>query len=336
MSTEQLSDLGKIEAIKRLYEGLPYKPFSEISFDTTGKAISVNSTRLLLEGIDFDLTYFPLEHLGYKSVITVTGELYAKLAHPRTLSVILGISAKLDYPQIQQIWKGIIRAAREHGYKNVNLDLIPSPNGLSISLSANAERSFLTEKRKPAAKSMDLICVSNNLGGAYLGLQVLERERQKFEESKQANFKPNLDAYKHLVSFYMKPEIDAKTLGLLEDEEMIPSHGYLVNKGLAEAVKRLCIDSGLGAKIYVDRLPFASNTFEVAKELGIDAISAVMNGGEDYRLLFTIPIDKHDKFRHDFQTFDIIGHLARPEVGPVIVSPDGVEFPIKAQGWEQK
>ena len=333
MTENTLEELGKIEAINLLYEGSGFKPISSLSFDTNGKAFCVNTNRLFIEGIDFDLTYFPLEHLGYKAVIAVSGELYAGLSHPRTLSIILGISAKLNIPQIKEIWKGIVRAAKEHGYLSVDLDLIPSPNGLSISISATGERSLLTHKRRTPAKSMDLICVSNNLGGAYLGLQILEREKKKFENSKETEFKPDLEEYKHLVGAYLKPEIEEKTLKLLEEEEIIPSHGYLVNKGLADAVKKLCRDSGLGAKIYVDRLPFANKSFDLSKELDIDAISLAMNGGEDYRLLFTIPISKHDKFRHDFQTFDIIGHLAKPEVGSVIVSPDGIEFPIKAQGW---
>ena len=330
-----LADLGKIEAINLLYTETTFKPTNSLFFDTEGRAFCVNANRLFIEGIDFDLTYFPLEHLGYKTVVAISGELYASLSHPRTLSVILGVSAKLDFPQIKTIWKGITRAAKEHGYSSINLDLVPSPNGLTISISGAGERSLLTEKRRMPAKSMDLICVSNNLGGAYLGLQILERERKKFEGKKETEFKPDLESYKHLVGAYLKPEIEAKTLGLLEEEEIIPSYGYLITKGLADAVKKLCRDSELGAKIYVDRLPFANKTFDLSKELDIDAISVAMNGGEDYRLLFTIPINKHDKFRHDFQTFDIIGHLAQPEVGPVIVSPDGVEFPIKAQGWEK-
>jgi thiamine-monophosphate kinase len=122
----------------------------------------------------------------------------------------------------------------------------------------------------------------------------------------------------------------------MEDAEIMPSHGYLVTRGLADAVKRLVRDSGLGAKVYVDKLPFAGKTFDLGKELNIDPISAALNGGEDYRLLFTIPIGKHDKFRHDFQTFDIIGHLAKPEVGAVVVTPDGVELPMKAQGWNNQ
>lgn len=166
-----------------------------------------------------------------------------------------------------------------------------------------------------------------------MGFQVLEREKREFEKSGDTKAQPKLDEYKNLVGAYLKPQINSGIIGQMEDAEIIPSYGYLVTRGLADAVKRLVRDSGLGAKIYVDKLPFAGKTFELGKELDIDPISAALNGGEDYRLLFTIPIGKHDKFRHDFQTFDIIGHLAKPEVGAVIVTPDGVELPIKAQGW---
>lgn len=335
MAEERFSDLGRVEAIARLYEGTPFKPFKTGYFETSGKCFVSSQSRTFIEGIDFDLTYFPLKHLGYKCVTAVTGELYAEFSFPRTMDVRLGISAKLDFQHIQEIWQGIVTAAKEHGYKDVTLDLVPSPNGLTVSVLAVGETSQLTAKRRPAPKSMDLICVSDNLGAAYLGFQILEREKRRFEESGDAKAQPDLDAYKNLVGAYLKPQINPQTVKLMEDAEIVPSFGYLVTRGLADSVKRLVRDSGLGAKIYVDKLPFAGRTFDLGKELNIDPISAALNGGEDYRLLFTIPIGKHDKFRHDFQTFDIIGHLAKPEVGAVIVTPDGVELPMKAQGWNE-
>ena len=335
MTEERFSDLGRVEAIARLYEGTPFKPFKTGYFETSGKSCISSQSRTFIEGIDFDLTYFPLKHLGYKCVTAVTGELYAEFAHPRTMDIRIGISAKLDFQHIQEVWQGIVAAAKEHGYKDVSLDLIPSPNGLTVSVSAVGETSLLTSRRRPAAKSMDLICVSDNLGAAYLGFQILEREKRRFEESGDANAQPDLDAYKNLVGAFLKPQINPQIVKLMEDAEIIPSHGYLVTRGLSDAVKRLVRDSGLGAKVYVDKLPFAGRTFDLGKELNIDPVSAALNGGEDYRLLFTIPIGKHDKFRHDFQTFDIIGHLAKPEVGAAVVTPDGVELPMKAQGWNE-
>ena len=334
MAEETFSDLGRVEAIAKLYEGTSFKPCENISFETSGKSQILTKARTFIEGIDFDLTYFPLKHLGYKCVTAVTGELYAGFSHPRTLEIRLGISAKLDFKQIKEVWEGAAAAAKEHGYTSVGLDLLPSPNGLTISVSAAGETTLLQSKRRMAAKSMDLICVSDNLGAAYMGFQVLERERKAFEKSGDVKSQPKLDDYKNLVGAYLKPQINPQIINLLEEAEIVPSYGYLVNRGLADAVKRLVRDSGLGAKIYVDKLPFAGKTFDLGKEMNIDPVSAALNGGEDYRLLFTIPIGKHDKFRHDFQTFDIIGHLAKPEVGAALVTPDGVELPMKAQGWK--
>ena len=334
MAEETFSDLGRVEAIAKLYEGTSFKPCENISFETSGKSQILTKARTFIEGIDFDLTYFPLKHLGYKCVTAVTGELYAGFSHPRTLEIRLGISAKLDFKQIKEVWEGAAAAAKEHGYTSVGLDLLPSPNGLTISVSAAGETTLLQSKRRAAAKSMDLICVSDNLGAAYMGFQVLEREKRAFEESGDVKAQPKLDDYKNLVGAYLKPQINPQIINLLEEAEIVPSYGYLVNRGLADAVKRLVRDSGLGAKIYVDKLPFAGKTFDLGKEMNIDPVSAALNGGEDYRLLFTIPIGKHDKFRHDFQTFDIIGHLAKTEVGAALVTPDGVELPMKAQGWK--
>ena len=336
MAEERFSDLGRVDAIAKLYEGTPYKPFKTGYFETSGKSCISSQARTFIEGIDFDLTYFPLKHLGYKCVTAVTGELYAELAHPRTMDIRIGISAKLDFQHIKELWEGIVTAAKEHGYKEVSLDLLPSPNGLTVSVSSVGETTLLMAKRRTAAKSMDLICVSDNLGAAFMGFQILERERKRFEESGDAKAQPDLEAYRNLVGAYLKPQINPQIINQLEEADIMPSYGYLVTRGLGDAVRRLVRDSGLGAKIYVDKLPFAGKTFELSKELDIDPISAALNGGEDYRLLFTIPIGKHDKFRHDFQTFDIIGHLAKHEVGAAVVTPDGVELPIKAQGWNNE
>ena len=334
MAEDTFSDLGRIGAIEKLYEGTKYHPFESSWFETESKAYIGSHSRLFIEGIDFDLTYFPLKHLGYKCVTAVTGELYAEFSHPRTLDVRLGVSAKLDFLHIKDLWEGIVAAASEHGYKQVTLDLNPSPNGLAISVSASGETSLLMGKRRPKAHGMDLICISDNVGAAYLGFSILEKEKQAFLKSGETHSKADMEKYKKLVGAYLKPQIGPSVIGQMEDSGLIPSFGYLVSRGLSDAVKRLVRDSGFGAKIYVDKLPFAGKTFDTAKELGIDPLTAALNGGEDYRLLFTIPITQSERFRHDFQTFDIIGHLAKPEVGAVIVTPDGVELPLKAQGWK--
>lgn len=333
-TSTSFADIGKIEAIASLYEGTPFKPFEKNGCEALAKSRIISSHRVFLEGIDFDLVYFPLKHLGYKSVIGVTGELYAAMAHTESLDVVFGVSAKLDYPQIRELWSGVVAAAREHGYKTVNLDLSPSKNGLCISISAMGVRKHITDKRIPAAKSMDLVCVAGSLGAAFLGMKVLEREKTRFDEGGSSELRDkNLATYKMLVGDYLKPELAPNTVANLEDVEIYPSVGVFVNSGLADAVKRIEKKTGLGVKIYADKIPFEGNSFQLGRELDMDPVSAAMNGGEDNRLLFVIPILALEKFRRDFQTFDIIGHLAKPEAGTVLVSPDGLEHPITAQGW---
>ena len=301
---ESFSDIGKVEAIDQLYRLSAYHPVPGLTYSAEKGGKVHTAARMYLEGIDFNLIYFPLKHLGYKCVVGGVGEL----------------------------WTGITVAAKEHGFEAVNLDLQPSNNGLFISLAATGETSLLTDKRRMAAKSKDLLCVSGSLGAAYLGMQVLEKGRRDFEKTGQ---QPDMTSWRMLVGDYLRPELDSSVVSKLEDAEIYPSYGYFVTRGLGDALKRLQRDSGLGAKVYADRLPFEGNTFQLGKQLDIDPVSAAFNGGDDMRLLFTVPILQMEKFRRDFQTFDIIGHLAQPEAGTVLVTPEGVELPVKAQGWRE-
>ena len=327
MEETRFSDIGKVEAISRMFEGTGYAPYGVPASDLSGRGGAlVTASRLLLEGTDFDLVYFPLKHLGYKCVVAVAGELIARLARPLRLDVRLGVSAKLDFAQVREIFGGIAAAARAAGFAALTLDLAPSRNGLAVAVSAAGEVALLTQKRMPRPKSKDLICVSGSLGAAYMGLQLLERGKQDFAKAEE-----DIAQYKMLVAAYLKPEMDWKVVSALEEAEL-----YLVTHGLADAVKRLCRDTGLGAKVYADKIPFEGNTFALGREMDIDPVSAAMNGGDDYKLLFTVPILELERFRRDFQTFDIIGHLAQPEAGAALVTPDGVELPLRAQGWPRE
>ena len=322
MEEKTFASLGRVEAIRQLFEGTGFQPFCEpLWFEAKAGDCITSATKVFLEGIDFNLVYFPLKHLGYKSVITTAGELYAVMATPATLSVTIGVSAKLDFSHIGELWSGVTAAAREQGFKSLSLELQPSKNGLCISVTASGSCSKLSAVRRPKAQSKDLICVSGSLGAAYLGQQILEHKPDELEK------------YKMLLAAYLKPELSPNTVAQLEEAQIYPSMGYLVTKGLSDAVMRLCRDSGLGAKIYADKIPFEGGSFAAGKELDIDPISAAMNGGDDCRILYTVPILKLEKFRSEFQTFDIIGHLAQPEAGAVLVSPDGLEHPLSAQGW---
>ena len=336
MAEESFKEYGKEEAIVLLFEGTGFDREEKPSFEAAPGSTVVNASRFFLEGIDFDLTYFPLKHLGYKYVAALAGDIYASMAHPRTLSVKLGLSAKLDFSHVRELWSGVVAAAREHGFKSLDLDLVPSPNGLSVCISAVGEEFKLTRGRTVKARSKDLVCVSGSLGAAFLGQQILEREKRTFEKTTDDSSQPDLEKYKMLIGSYLKPEVPNGVVDRLEEVGIYPSHGYLVSHGLSDALKRLVRDSGLGVKVYADKIPFEGNSFAFGKEMDIDPISAAMNGGDDFRLLFTIPILSAEKFRRDFQTFDIIGHLAQPEVGAVLVTPEGVELPVKAQGWRNE
>ncbi len=327
---ESFSEIGKVEAIDQLYRLSAYSPVAGLSYTSSKGGKVSTAARMYLEGIDFNLVYFPLKHLGYKCVVGVVGELYAALAHPKLLNVVLGVSAKLDFPQVKELWMGITVAAKEHGFEAVNLDLQPSGNGLYVSLAATGECPLLTDKRRLAAKSKDLLCISGSLGAAYLGLQVLEKGLEEFQKQ---GTQPDMTQYKMLVGSYLRPELDASTVQRLEDAEIYPPYAYFVTRGLSDALKRLSRESGLGAKVYAEKIPFEGNSFQLGKQLDLDPLSAAMNGGDDNRLLLVVPILHLEKFRREFPGFDVIGHLAQPEVGTVLVTPEGVEFPVKAQGW---
>lgn len=334
MEKKNFSDIGKIEAIKMLFHESDFKQSEGTAFLGGEKGSVIRTaSRMWLEGIDFDLTYFPLKHLGYKCVVGTVGELYASLARPCSISVRLGISAKLDLPQISELWNGICSAAAEHNITKADLDLIPSRNGLAISIVITGISSAKFSENRKSAQSMDLVCISGNVGAAFLGMSLLEREKKKFEKAGNVTGQPDLEKYRMLVGAYLKPELNPDIVGQFSDSSITPSYGYLVNRGLGDAVRRLHRDSGLGVKLYTDKIPFEGNSFEVGKMLDIDPISAAMNGGDDFRLLYVIPLSQYETFRHDFQTFSIIGHIAKPDVGAVLVTPEGAELPIKAQGW---
>ena len=326
---QDFDQLGRREAIRLLFEGTPYAPFSDGRFEAPAGESVVPASRVLLEGIDFDLVYFPLKHLGYKSVAGVTGELYASLATPRSLSVVLGLSAKLAFERVRELWGGVVAAASEFGYTSLSLDLQPSRNGLTISVSAVG---CTPSGERPAPASKDLICVSGALGAAYLGLQVLERGKARFDGGADGP-DSELERFRMLVAAYLKPELPAGLPDALRDSGITPSASLFVDRGLADALLRLVASTGLGAKVYADRIPFEGGSFDLGKMLDLDPVSAAMNGGDDCRVLLVVPISQFERFRHDFQAFDIIGHLAQSDVGAVLVSPDGLEHPVSAPGW---
>ena len=327
MRTE-ISEIGKQAVLDKLFEESGYTNRQPIAI--TGRGECSCAQKLLLEGCDFDLVYTPLKHLGYKAVLCVLGELYATLRQPASLAVTLGLSKRFCYEDVASLWEGVLAACREHGVSQLSLELNPSVNGLAIGLAAcGLQRRSVLEK-VPASKNMDLICLSGHVGAAYMGLHVLEREKVSFTGTGE---QPDLSQYKPVLASYLSPEIKPGLVQRFVEAGAIPSRGYFLTRGLGEAVIRLTRDTGLGAKIYLEKIPISSQTFAMAEEIDMDVVTAAMNGGDDYKFLFTLPIEKHDVIRKDFQDFEVIGHTARPEVGPVLVTPEGAELPIHAQGY---
>lgn len=324
----ELSEIGKNHAIELLMEKSSIK-------ETRSGSGNILVHKTFLEGINFDLVYNPLKHLGYKAVTGTVGELYARLATPETMKVSIAVSSRFKFEDISQVWEGITAGAEEYKIKSLSLDLIPSINGLGIFLSAcgNVDKDIM-EKRKEAS-STDLLCLSGNVGAAYMGLQVLEREKvafMKLQNEKNAK-QPDLSNYKYILEAYLSPDLRQDILDRLAKENIIPTAGIFLVDGLASGIKQICKNTGLGARIYVERIPISSRTFSMAEEIRIDAITAALNGGDDYKLLFTIPVDKHEEFCRNFADFDIIGHMTKSDKGCILVTPDGSEMEIRAQGW---
>ena len=334
MAEATFSDLGKVEAIKSLYEGTPFSADDKGVYSALSGDKTLETSTLMIEGTDFDLVYFPLKHLGYKTVVKLTGELYSSLAEPYSLSLKIGVSSKLDYAQIKELWSGVVVAATEVGIKHVLLDLVPSQNGLIISASSLGVVNAAAAAARPQPKSMDILAVTGNLGAAYMGLRLLEAEKTKYE-SGAANVS-NLENYKMLVGAYLKPEISPVTPSQMANGMIIPSAAVCVKEGLADAVKRIVRETGLGAKIYADKIPFEGNTFELGKQLNADPVSAAMNGGDDFCLLLAIPIGGFEAFHKEFPCAEPVGHLAKPEVGTVLVTPEGAELQITAPSWKEE
>lgn len=325
MRTE-ISQIGKVATIDKLFESTGYINQINNSFKNIGDICT--SQKVYSEGIDFDLVYNPLKHLGYKSVIGMVGEIYAEFYKPISLTVILGLSAKFSYENIAELWEGVVAGCKEHGIKNLSLDLVPSLNGLTINMSAIGARDDNKFDNIKAPQDFDLICLTGDVGAALMGNHVLAREKASFVDNDK---QPDLSKYKFILASYLKPEINPNIVSRFLENDLIPSKGYFLSKGLAAAVKRLVRDTHLGAKIYVEKIPIASETFAMAKEINMDAVTAAMNGGDDYKFIFVVPVSQADKLRHDFQDYDIIGHMAKPEVGAALVTPDGIEIPIQSQ-----
>lgn len=328
----QFSEIGKNAALKEVFKDCGFTNTPAIRTFTSGAVIN----RIFFEGVDFDLTYTPLKHLGYKLMLNVVGELYAALDEPAAADFKIAVSNRFGVEDVKEFWTGVTAAAKEHGISKLSLDLLPSPKGLVVSIAGvgTDAKGLPEEKSKPV--STDLILLSGNVGAAYMGLHILEREKAVFVNTSNAakGKQPDLTDYKFVIGEYLSPYIKPGVMQRFAEAGIRPTAGCFVNRGLGATAKQLEEATGLGVKLYIDKIPISSKAFEVAKELNLDPITAAINGGDDYKLVFTAPISCHEILRRDFQDWDVIGHLARPEVGTVLVTPEGAEINIRAQEYD--
>ncbi len=288
------------------------------------------TTDLLLEGVHFDLTYVPLKHLGYKSAVVNFSDVYAMNGRPRQITVSLGISSRFTVEHITELFSGIRLACELYGVDLVGGDTTSSRQGLVISITCIGEAPAEKIVTRSGAKDTDLVCVSGDLGSAYMGLQLLERE--KVASAGRKDFTPEFGGKEYLVERQLKPEARRDIIEALDAAGIVPTAMMDISDGLSSEMMHICKDSNAGCRIYEDRIPIDYQTAVMAEELGMNLVTAALNGGEDYELLFTVPLHTHETVSK-IPGVKVIGHITKPSLGCAMITRDGTEIPLKAQGW---
>ena len=293
----------------------------------------VCTTDLLTEGVDFDLTYFPLRHLGYKAVTVGVSDILAMNARPEQLLLSIGVSAKISVEALDDLYEGVKFACRELGVDFVGGDTRASLTGLTLHVTVlgRVERDRMV--RRDGARINDLICIPGNLGAAYMGLRLLEREKRVLSDVK--NPEPQFGGYEYLLERYLKPRARKDIVDALREEGIVPTSMIDLSDGLASDLMQICKASKCGARIYLERIPIAKQTTAFAEEIHADPVVAALNGGEDHELLFTVPLSMQEKIMQ-LGMVDVIGHITAENTGAYLVTPDGSDIRLKAQGFPEK
>ena len=297
-----------------------------------GNMCSVITTDLLVEGIHFNLIYTPFKHLGYKAVVVNLSDVYAMNATPKHITVSIAISNKLAVEHIEQIYEGINLACKHYNVDLVGGDTSSSLTGLAISITAIGEAKKEDIIYRNTAKKNDIVCVTGNLGAAYMGLQLLEREKEIFKSD--SGTQPSLKGYDYILQRQLKPEARKDTIELLKDLGVKPTSMIDISDGLSSEIMHICKNSAVGCKIFQDKIPIDQNTEQMANEFNMDPLVAALNGGEDYELLFTIDINDLEKIK-DQTMIHAIGHITDKEHGAVMITNSGQSITLEAQGWNQ-
>ncbi|MEG1573476.1 MAG: thiamine-phosphate kinase [Bacteroidales bacterium] len=335
----EISTLGEFGLIEYLTKNIEYKNKETILgigddaavMDFGDKRVLI-TTDLLLEGIHFDLTYVPLKHLGYKSAVVNFSDIYAMNGLPKQITVSLGISKRFSVEDLEELYSGIKLACSIYGVDLVGGDTSSSMTGLTISITCVGEAEAINIVTRNGAKENDLVCVSGDLGAAYMGLQLLEREKTVFSGNGETN--PKFGGKEYLLERQLKPEARKDIIETFAKHKIIPTSMMDISDGLSSELIHICKQSDKGCCIYEERIPIDYQTAVMAEELSMNVVTAAMNGGEDYELLFTVPLESHE----DISKIDgihIIGHITSPALGCTMITRDGNEIQLKAQGWNQ-
>ncbi len=298
------------------------------------------STDLLMEGIHFDLQYTPLRHLGYKAVQVNLSDIYAMNGTPRQITVSLAIGKRLKVEDVEELYSGMRLACRQHHVDIVGGDTTSSLTGLAISITAIGEARPEDIVYRNGAHDTDLICVSGNLGAAYMGLQLLEREKSVYYQQRreagnragEVEFTPEFSGHEYLLERQLRPEARCDIVEALARAGIRPTSMMDISDGLSSELFHICGQSHVGCRIYEERIPLDYQTATMAEELDMNVTTCALNGGEDYELLFTVPLAAHEAVEQ-IDDVKVIGHITREALGKILVTRDGQEFPLKAQGW---
>lgn len=336
----KVDEIGEFGLIERLTKDFPPQNPSTIKgvgddcavMDYGDKHV-VATTDMLLEGVHFDLTYVPLKHLGYKSAMVNISDICAMNAQPTQMLVSIGVSSRFGVEQLEELYAGIYLACERAGVDVVGGDTCASLNGLTISITCMGVVEKGKAVMRSGAKENDLICVTGDLGAAYMGLQLLEREKKIFLESGDPDFQPDFAGKEYIIERQLKPEACIDTVKFLKEKGVVPTAMMDVSDGLSSELLHICKQSGVGCAVYEEKIPIDYVTATMAEELNMNLTTAAINGGEDYELLFTVPLADYDKVK-DLEGVHIIGHITDANAGRLFITRDGQAIEIKAQGWK--
>ncbi|NDV69330.1 thiamine-phosphate kinase [Dysgonomonas sp. 25] len=337
MQRTEIASLGEFGLIEHLTKNITLKNPSSVKgvgddaaiLDYAAKKTLV-TTDLLLEGIHFDLMYVPLKHLGYKSAVVNFSDIYAMNGQPKQITVSLGISKRFSVEDVDDFYAGVYLACEHYGVDVVGGDTSASLTGLTISITCLGEGEDNKIVCRDGAKDTDLICVSGDLGAAYMGLQLLEREKLAFTGEK--DFQPDFSGHEYLLERQLKPEARKDIIDSLAKEGIIPTSMIDISDGLSSEIKHICRQSKVGCRVYEERIPIDYQTAVMAEQFNMNVTTIALNGGEDYELLFTVPLHQHDKVSA-IKGVKVIGHITQEKFGQVLQTRDNSEIELKAQGW---